>query len=51
MKSDADSENDTSKMISQRLRVVLMDFNVNGVVFGKIFIFFRLSRVGYHARG
>ena len=38
VKSDADFENNTSKRISQSLRVVLVDFNENGVVFQKIFV-------------
>ena len=38
VQSDADFENDSSKRISQRLRVVLIDFNVNRVVFRKIFV-------------
>ena len=38
VKRAADLEKDTGKRISQRLRVVLMDFYVNGVVFRKILV-------------
>ena len=38
VKRDADFRNDTSKRIFQRLGVVLMDFNVTGVVLRKIFL-------------
>ena len=51
VKSDADFKNDICKRISQRLGVVIVGFNVNGLIFRKIFIFFRLSRVGYRSRG
>ena len=51
VESDADFENDNFKIIFKRLGVVLAGFNVNGVVFRKIFICFRLSRVGYRSRG
>ena len=51
VKSDADFKNDICKRISQRLGVVIVGFNVNGLIFRKIFIFFRLSRVGYCSRG
>ena len=39
VKSDADSDYDICKRISQHLSVVLVGFNVNGVVFRKILIF------------
>ena len=48
VKSDADLEDDICKRTFQRFWIVLVGFSV---VFRKIFIFFRLSRVGYHARG
>ena len=51
VKSDADFENEIFKRIFQRLGVVYVGFNVHGVVFRKIFIFFRLSRVGYRSGG
>ena len=51
VKRDADSENDICKRISQRLGVVLVGFNIDGVVFRNIFILFRLSRVGCHSMG
>ena len=51
VKSDADFKNDICKRISQRLGVVIVGFNVNGLIFRKIFILFRLSRVGYCSRG
>ena len=43
VKSDADLENDICKRISQRLGVVSVGFNVIGVVFRTIFIFFPLE--------
>ena len=49
--SDADFENDVCTRISQRLGVVIAGFKVNGMVFRKVFISFRLSRVGYRSRG
>ena len=39
VKNDADFENESYKWMLKRLGVVLLDFNVNGVVFWKIFIF------------
>ena len=38
VKSDADFENDICKRISRRLEVVKAGFNVNGVVFRKVFV-------------
>ena len=51
VKSDAYSENDICKRISQRVGLVLVGFNVDGMVFRNIFICFRLSRVGYRSKG
>ena len=51
VKSDADFENDTGKRISQRSGVLLVGFNVNGVVFRRIFIIFRLRHVGDRSKG
>ena len=51
VKTDADFETDICKAISRRLGIVLVGFNVDGVVFRNIFIFFHLSRVGYRSRG
>ena len=51
VKSDDDSKNEICKRISQRLGVVLVGFNIDGVVVRKIFIFFHVSRVGYRSRG
>ena len=51
VKRDADFENAICRGISQRLGEVLVDFNVNGVIFRKVFIFFRLNRVWYRSRG
>ena len=50
--SDDDSENDIcSKRISQRLGVGFVGFfNVEGVVFRKIFIFYHSNCVGYSSR-
>ena len=38
VKIDTDFEKDTRKRISERSRIVLLDFKVNGVVFREIFI-------------
>ena len=46
----ADFENDICKRTSQSLRVLLVGFNVNGVVFDSLY-FFCFSHVGYHPRG
>ena len=50
VKSDANLKKDTCGRISYCLRVVLMDFNVDRVVFRKIVII-SASYVGYHPRG
>ena len=50
VKTDAYLKNDICKRISQRLAVVFVGFNINEVFFRKIFMFFRLSRVGYRSR-
>ena len=51
VKIDADSENGICQKIPQRLGVLLLSFNEDGLVFRKIFIFSHLSRVGYRSRG
>ena len=50
VKKDADFKNGTCKMISERLGVVLVGFDLIGC-FWKDFNYFCLSRVGYHFRG
>ena len=38
VKNDAEFKNDVCRIVSQRLGAVLVNFNVNGVVFRKIFV-------------
>ena len=39
VKDDAEFKNDICREVPQRLASVLVNFNVNGVVFRKIFVF------------
>ena len=50
VRTDADFKNDICKRISQRLGVVLVGFNVDGVVIRKIFIFAASVILRYHSR-
>ena len=38
VKNDAEFKHDICRRVSQRLELVLVNFNVNGVVFRKIFV-------------
>ena len=52
VKNDANFENDIRKRVSQRLGIVLVGFNANGVFFLlEMFYLFCFSHVGYQSRG